>query len=90
MITALIYDPLEAEMSDVGRTVVSEGPLQIEINTSDSRLREDFKKEFEERLERSRKFARQRAIPLLPIQTGEDVAVQIRRLLGQAIAGGRK
>lgn len=89
LIVSFIYDALECEMPDVGRAVVSEGDLQLEINTADPKLRSDFRHQFEERLESARHFSRTRAIPLIPIQTGTGVAEQIRQLIGQTQSGGR-
>ena len=84
LIAAFIYDPLECDMPDAGRTVIAEGDLQLEINTSSSALRRKFRQQFEDRLQRVRQFSRERSIPLLPIHTGEGVAEQIRSLLGNA------
>ena len=88
LITVFIYDAMEANLPDVGSAVVSEGELQLEVNTSDQRLRQEFHEQFEQRLARVRKFARQRAIPLLPIETSLGVAEQIRQLLGDASQSG--
>ena len=83
MIVGFIYDPLESEMPNVGRTVVSDGDLQLELDTGNADLRKKFKEQFDDRLERAKHFSRTREIPLLPIHTGEEVATQIRKLLGQ-------
>jgi uncharacterized protein (DUF58 family) len=83
-ITAFVYDPLEAEMPEVGRVVLSEGELQLETNTSDKNLQRRFKDQFQDRLQQAMKFSRTRSAPLLPLHTGEGVAEQIRNLLGYA------
>ena len=85
VVVALVYDPLEANLPEAGPTVVSEGELQLEVNMSDGRLQRKFQEQFQQRLQRARRFSRQRAIPLLPIQTGSPgVAEQIRSLMGQS------
>lgn len=84
LISAFVYDPLEAEMPQAGKTVVSEGPLQLEINMSDARLRQRFQEQFVSRIQQIRQFSAHRSIPLLPISTTRPVAEQIRELLGQA------
>lgn len=89
MIVSFVYDPLEAEMPDVGRAVVSEGDDQLEINTSDTRLRQRFREQFQKRLESAKHFSRSRAVPLIPVQTGIGVAEQIRSHIGQAQGGGK-
>ena len=87
VVLAFIYDPLEVEMPDIGRAVVSEGELQLEINTADSKLRQQFQDQFKDQLNQARHFSRTRAIPLLAIQTSQDVAEQIRKLIGQSQTG---
>lgn len=82
MLAGFIYDPLEAELPDAGRIVVAEEELQLEMDTSNSKLRQQFSDEFKDRLNWIREMSRLRSIPLLPIHTGEDVAEQIRKSLG--------
>jgi hypothetical protein len=84
-VAVFIYDPLEAELPDAGRLVLGAGEQQLEINTMDRHLSERFQADFQQRLDWFRHVARQREMPLLPISTAEDVAVQVRRLLGEAI-----
>ncbi len=88
VIIAFIYDPLEAEIPDVGNITLSEGEMQLEVNTSDKSLREKFRNQFQDRLERAQHFSRTRSAPLLPLQTGEGVAEQIRKLIGRASQTG--
>ena len=82
VLTAFVYDPLEVQLPDSGRLVMAAGDLQLDVNTSDSGLRRRFHDEFEQRLEHMQELSRKRSIPVLPIQTGEGVAEQVRRLLG--------
>ena len=42
VLSAFIYDPLEAQLPDAGRLVVAEGELQLEVNTSDHGLRQQY------------------------------------------------
>jgi uncharacterized protein (DUF58 family) len=82
VLVVFIYDPLEAQLPDAGRLVVAEGDLQLEVNTSDRRLRQRYNDEFEQRLARIRELSRQREIPVLPLSTAKGVAEQVRELLG--------
>ncbi len=84
VLTVFIYDPLEAQLPGSGRLVMAEGAAQLEVNTSDASLRRRFHDVFEQRLGRMQELSRQRSIPVLPIQTGEGVAEQVRKLLGKA------
>jgi uncharacterized protein (DUF58 family) len=89
MIAVLIYDPLEADLPDAGTMVMAEEEKQLEVDTSDRRLRSRFSEDFEQRLEWIRRMSRLRAIPLLPVHTGEGAAEQVRGLLGHSM-GARK
>lgn len=84
VLTLFVYDKLEANLPDAGRLVMSEGDMQLEVNTSDARLRKRHQDGFEERVERIRQISRTRAIPVLPIETSRGVAEQVRELLGHA------
>lgn len=82
---ALVNDPLEIELPDAGPKVFAGGDLQLEADTSNTALREEFRKDYGNRLEAARHYLIQRQVPILPIGTDEDVAPQIRRLLGTRI-----
>ena len=88
-LVVFIYDPLEGALPDAGRLVVTEGELQLEVNTSDRSLRERYRTEFERRLARIRELSRQREIPVLPLSTEEPVETQLRSLLGARAQGRR-
>jgi uncharacterized protein (DUF58 family) len=89
MIAVLVYDSLEADLPDAGTMVMAEEDEQLEVDTSDSRLRARFTEDFEQRLEWMRRMSRLRSIPLLPVHTGEGVAEQVRGLLGRAMGARR-
>lgn len=82
MIALLVYDPMEADLPEAGRMVVAEEELQLEVDTSDRRLRQRYTENFDERLAWFKELSRNRTIPLLPVHTGEGVAEQVRRQLG--------
>ncbi len=82
VISLFIHDPLEAQLPNVGKLIMSEAELQLEVDTSGAKLRKGYQQEFAERLEWLRETSRLRSIPLLPIVTSESVAEQVRRLLG--------
>ena len=83
MLVVLVFDPLEVDLPNAGLVVFSEGARQLEVDTGSERLRTAFRASFDERLERARKFLLRREVPLIPISTAEDVAEQLRRLLGR-------
>ena len=88
VLAAFIYDPLEMELPDVGRLVLADEELQLEIDPSDQKLRREFAREFEERLEWIRHITSLRTIPVLPLHTSEEVPEQLRSILGAGAQGG--
>ncbi|QJE98831.1 DUF58 domain-containing protein [Luteolibacter luteus] len=82
---ALVNDPLEIELPDAGSKVFAGGAMQLEADTSDAKLREEFRRDYRDRLEAARHYLIQRQVPILPIRTDEEVAPQVRKLLGARI-----
>lgn len=85
VVVALVNDPLEIDLPDAGSKVFAGGDLQLEANTSDAALREEFRKDYSNRLEAARHYLIQRKVPILPISTDDDAAPQVRKLLGTRI-----
>lgn len=83
VLVALVNDPLEMDLPDAGPRIFASGDLQLEADTGKRALREAFRDDFKQQVEAARKFLIQREVPLMPIRTDEDVAQQVRRLLGQ-------
>jgi uncharacterized protein (DUF58 family) len=84
LLALLIYDPLEGVLPNAGRVVFADGPRQLEVDTGSDRFRTAFRASFDDRVKRAREFLLRREVPLIPISTAEDVAGQLRRLLGGA------
>lgn len=82
VLTAFIYDPLEKSMPAAGRLRFTDGTGQLEADTSDKKLRQGFRSEFEQKTERISLSARQFSIPVLSLDTVNPVADQIRDALG--------
>ncbi len=84
VICGFVYDPLEEGLPELGRVVVGDGELQIEVDTGEAALRERYAKSFAERFAQVRKFLLQRQVPVLPLSTAVPVAEQVRKQLGYA------
>lgn len=89
VLVMFVYDPLEAELPDLGRLVAGDGELQLAFDSADDSLRRRFAEDFSERLDAARKTLLQRAIPVLAVHTGLPVAEQVRKLLGHVPRAGR-
>lgn len=82
LIVCLIYDSLETELPKGGTLVVSDGELQLEIDTSKGKIQKNFAEIFDDRLQKTKEWLTKRSIPILPLSTSEGVAQQVRNLLG--------
>ncbi len=82
VIAAVVYDPLEQELPSVGKLIVGDSNLQLEVDTHDKNLSKKYKELFTERLTNLQDTLRKREIPVLPINTQDDVAKQVQKLLG--------
>ena len=83
VLAVFIHDPLEQELPDIGLATFSAGPAQIEIDASSAILRKRFGEERTQWRARLAALSRSRTIPVLPISTERDVAVQLRELIGR-------
>lgn len=86
VLAVFVYDPLEAELPNIGAVVVAEGGLQLEIDTSGRRLRGGFARDFAERRAAIEQFSAKRSIPVLAISTARPPAEQLREILGRKLA----
>jgi len=76
-----IYDPMEAKLPDAGRLAVSDGRMQLEIDTKDRELQKKYAYAFEQRLERAHKFLQAYHVPVFPISTAEPIEEQLQQLM---------
>jgi uncharacterized protein (DUF58 family) len=83
VLVVIIQDPLEAALPDAGSKIFGASDLQLEVNTGSQSLRESYRADFAKRLDDARHFLIQREVPVMPVRTNEEVALQIRRQLGQ-------
>lgn len=79
---AFVFDPLEADLPDAGSLVFGDGRRQLDVDTSDAKLRSRFAEAFAAERAAGRRFLIQRETPVLQINAALDVADQIARQLG--------
>lgn len=81
---AFVHDPLEGELPAAGPLVFADGRQQLEVDTGERGLRERYQSGFEQQRAAGRRFLLQRETPVIPLNTRDDVAEQIRDRLGAA------
>lgn len=84
VVVGFVYDPLERQLPESREVLFSDGERQLAVDGRKRKIREAFTRSFDERMTRARQVLIQRAVPLVPISTAEDVVSQIQRLLGHA------
>ena len=77
-----VYDPVEAELPPSGSYKVSDGSNDLQLNTGDRRLRQEYRQRFELHQARLAKLCRQHRMFLLPVSTDEDVLTALQQGLG--------
>ncbi len=82
VLALFIYDPLESNLPSAGKLVVTQGDLQLEVDTGDKQLRNRFSEQFDTGLKTARDLMLKRGIPVLPIHTVGAVREQFMELLG--------
>ncbi len=82
IICALVFDPLERDISSASNLVVSDGRYQLEIDPQDQGLGEKFEASFESSVAHVQEELRRHQVPVLPVETVTPVADQLREKLG--------
>ena len=77
-----VYDPVEAELPPAGSYKVSDGSNDLQLNTGDRRLRQEYRQRFDQRQASLAKLCRQHRMFLLPVSTAEDVLTALQQGLG--------
>ena len=78
----LIYDPMAMEVPTGADLVVSDGELQVELETEKGSTREKLAKLSDERLRAILSWQSELGVPVLPVTTERDALDQVRELLG--------
>jgi uncharacterized protein (DUF58 family) len=82
VVCALVFDPLERDITRADALVVSDGFYQLEIDPARHRLGEKFEAHFESNLNRTQADLRRHDIPVLRLDTVAPVEAQVRAQLG--------
>ena len=77
-----IYDPIATEVPKAARLVVSDGELQVELDTGRGAVRERLAQFTDDRLGAILAWQTELGVPVLPITSDKDALEQIRQLLG--------
>lgn len=80
-----VTDPISNELPENISVVVSDGELQVEIDTTPGDTFKRLEKFVTGRLAHVLSWQRQFGVPVLPLSAGEDTVTQLRRLTGHRL-----
>ena len=84
LIAGLVFDPLERELPEASSMVVSDGGArQLEVSAAKGRLARAFTESFQSSVDTIEAELRKFGVPVLPLQTVDPAAAQIRQSLGK-------
>ncbi len=89
VIAAFVFDRIESDLPAAGSLVFGGSEGQLEVNTSDTHLRDRYAQAFAEDLSSIRDTLLKQAVPVIPIDAGLPVPEQIRSHIGSTVAAGR-
>ncbi len=90
VVCCLTYDPLAVKLPASEQLVVSNGELQVELLLWREKVRKNILDASDKRIRSILSWQHELGIPVLPISTAEDVAAQVRHLLGRVEALRRR
>jgi uncharacterized protein (DUF58 family) len=90
VVLVLVLDPIAREIPVEEAIVASNGELQVELHFGEQHVRRKLQDASSERVAAILNWQKELGIPVLVLRTSEDVPDQIRRLLGEAVAGRRR
>jgi uncharacterized protein (DUF58 family) len=82
VVALLVHDPLQSNLPASARMTVTDGDLQIELEIGRDTVRRSIEQATQERLKDVFAWTRELGVPVLPLSAAEEVAPQLRRLLG--------
>jgi uncharacterized protein (DUF58 family) len=77
-----VYDPLEAGLPPPGRYPMSDGTQELMLNSRDKKFAEEYRRRFEERVDRLRGFARRYGVRFLSCSTSDRLFNVLQSGLG--------
>ncbi len=77
-----VYDPIEVDLPPSGVYRVSDGTDDLQLNTADRKLRQEYHERFEQRQAHLATLCRQHRMYLLPLSTEDDVLSSLQQGLG--------
>jgi uncharacterized protein (DUF58 family) len=82
IVAVLVHDPLQSEIPEAGRMIVTDGELQIVLDVSHGEMRRNILEMSQARLRSVFAWTHEFGVPVLPLSTAEEPVKQLHHLLG--------
>jgi uncharacterized protein (DUF58 family) len=82
VVALLVHDPLQSDLPASAGMTVTDGELQIQIEVGRESVRRSIMQATQERLKGVFAWTHELGIPVLPLSAAEEIAPQLRKLLG--------
>lgn len=83
VMASLVFDTLEKNLPDSSRLVLSDGDKQIQVDSGKAGLNQLYTEHFESAVEYLQSELKKHGIPVIPMNTRDDVLSQIRDAIGE-------
>jgi uncharacterized protein (DUF58 family) len=86
VIASLVFDPMEKALPDSSQLVLSDGALQIQLQSNTAGLKQQYAEHFDNAVEHLQRELSKHGIPVIPVSTSEPALDQVRQAIGQRMA----
>lgn len=83
VIVSLVFDSLEKSLPEKGQLVLSDGKMQIQVDTGKAGLHHQYTDHFENAVTHLQQELNKHGIPVIPINTTDTVQSQLRKAIGE-------
>jgi uncharacterized protein (DUF58 family) len=83
VMASLVFDPLEKTLPDSSQLVLSDGDMQIQVDAGKAGLKASYTEHFESSVEHLQQELNKHGIPVIPMNTSENVLNQVRKAIGE-------
>lgn len=83
VMASLVFDPLEKTLPGNSQLVLSDGDMQIQVDSGKAGLNEQYTEHFESGVEHLQQELNKHGIPVIPMNTVDSVLNQLRKAIGQ-------
>lgn len=83
VMASLVFDTLEKNLPDSSRLVLSDGDNQIQVDSGKAGLNQLYTEHFDSAVEYLQSELKKHGIPVIPMNTHDDVLSQIRGAIGE-------